>query len=152
MGGSGSDAGFQVDVAGVRAFGASLRGDLDNELWPAGESITATFQAGVCFGQRTASPSVQAAAVEYHRRLDEMVALMDTFLHNSEVMAQAATDVVRAYDQADSMSGTDLQRVIGEASQKVDAAAGAAQVARQEAEQRAARAEDAFLHHLGGGG
>src|SRR5262249_16924082 len=82
-------------------------------------------------GHRTASADVQAAAVEYHQRLDDMVRLMGAFLHNSEVMVQAATDVVRAYEHADAMSGSDLQAVLDDASLKVGAAAARAAKGRR---------------------
>jgi hypothetical protein len=141
--------GFEVDLAGVREFGSGLRKDLDDNLWPQGASIATVFQEGMCFGWRSASPDVQAAAFEYHVRLNQALRLFDALLHNSEVMVQAASDVVRAYEQADSMSGTELQAVLDAAGGKVNAAADAASAARRAADQAAAAAEAEFLRERG---
>jgi hypothetical protein len=141
--------GFEVDLAGVREFGSALRKDLDDNLWPQGTSIATVFQEGMCFGWRSASSDVQAAALEYHVRLNQALRLMDALLHNSEVMVQAATDVVRAYEHADAMSGAELQAVIDAAGGSVDAAADAAAAARREADRAAAAADAEFLRGRG---
>ena len=61
--------------------------------------------------------------MDYYQQLDRAVRLMDAFLHNSEVMVQAATEVVNAYEEADTMSGKDLITIIGVANHKINAPA-----------------------------
>ena len=120
---SGSSKGFEIDLDGVRDFGAKLQQHVDQNLVSTNDFVGATFQGGVCFGARTDSAAVQQAAMDYYQQLDRAVRLMDAFLHNSEVMVQAATEVVNAYEQADTMSGQDLVTIIGVANQKINAPA-----------------------------
>lgn len=141
--------GFEVDLAGVRDFGSAIRKDLDDNLWPQGTSIATVFQEGMCFGWRSASPDVQGAAFEYQARLNQALRLMDALLHNSEVMAQAATEVVNAYSHADAMSGADMDAVIKAAGARVNEAAANAEAARREADRAAAAADATFLREHG---
>jgi hypothetical protein len=120
---SGAIGGFEVDLDGVRDFSAKLQQHVDQNLASANDYVSATFQGGVCFGGRTDSAAVQQAAVDYYGQLDRAVRLMDAFLHNSEVMVQAATEVVNAYEHADTMSGRELATIIGVANQKINAPA-----------------------------
>ena len=119
----GSNGGFEVDLKGVRDFGTKLQEHVDRELSPGNDVISATFQGGVCFGGRTDSAAVQQAAMDYYQQLDRAVRLMDAFLHNSEVMVEAATEVANAYRHADTMSGKDLTTIIGAANHKINAPA-----------------------------
>jgi hypothetical protein len=120
---SGAIGGFEVDLDGVRDFGAKLQQHVDQNLASANDFVSATFQGGVCFGSRTDSAAVQQAASDYYQQLDRAVRLMDAFLHNSEVMVQAATEVVNAYENADTLSGKGLVAVIGATNDKVNAPA-----------------------------
>ena len=120
---SGATGGFEVDLNGVRDFGTRLQQHVDQNLVAANDFVGATFQGGVCFGRRTDSAAVQQAAMDYYQQLDRAVRLMDAFVHNSEVMVQAATEVASAYEHADTMSGKDLVTIIGVANNKVNAPA-----------------------------
>ena len=124
---SGTTGGFEVDVSGVRNFGAKLQEQVDKDLAPGADVIKTTFLGGTCFGRTTDSAVVQQAVTVYYQQLKRSVELIDTFLHNSAVMAQAASEVVAAYENADTMSGQDLQVVLDQALRKVDALAAAAQ-------------------------
>jgi hypothetical protein len=122
----GEHDGFKVDPEGVREFGAALRGQLDGHLAPESERIAQSFVAAPPIGARSASPDVQQAVKVYHHQLIRLLDLMDTFLHNGAVMAQAAEDVARAYDTTDSLSGQEFTRVLDGAAVQVNAAATAA--------------------------
>ncbi len=115
--------GFEVDLDGVRDFGAKLQHQVDQNLVPGNDVVSATFQGGVCFGGRSDSAAVQRAAMDYYQQLDRAVRLMDAFLHNSEVMVHAATEIVNAYQHADTMSGQDLITIIGAANHQLNAPA-----------------------------
>ena len=118
---SGVTGGFEIDLDGVRDFGTKLQQHVDQNLVSANDFASSTFQGGVCFGRHTDSAAVQQAAMDYYQQLDRAVRLMDAFLHNSEVMVQAATEVVNAYEHADTMSGEDLETIIGVANHKINA-------------------------------
>jgi len=120
---SGVSGGFEIDLDGVRDFGAKLQQHVDQNLASANDFVSATFQGGVCFGRRTDSAVVQQAAMDYYQQLDRAVRLMDAFLHNSEVMVRAATEVVNAYAHADTMSGGELEAIIGAANHEINAPA-----------------------------
>ena len=120
-------AGFTVDLDAVRSFGAGLRADLNAHLSPEHDQILRTFVDTPTFGSRTASPDVQAAATAYHRKLIELLDLMDTFVHNGAVFVQAAEEVVAAYAEADALSGDQFKTALAVASTKVDDALWAAQ-------------------------
>jgi hypothetical protein len=113
--------GFRVDLSGLHDFSARLRANLDGDLLPEGDAIGPIFQAGVPFGFRSGSPSVQKAATDYHERLAEILRLMDAFLHNSEVMVQTAQTVLTRYQDADDLAHLDLRSVISASSEAVTA-------------------------------
>ncbi|MFF5226881.1 hypothetical protein [Dactylosporangium sp. NPDC000521] len=120
-------AGFNVDLEAVRSFGAGLRADLSGHLSPEHDQILRTFVDTPTFGTRTASPDVQAAATVYHRKLIELLDLMDAFVHNGSVFVQAAEEVVAAYSHADTLTGDEFKAALAVASTKVDDALWAAQ-------------------------
>ncbi|MEV4137115.1 hypothetical protein AB0J72_33705 [Dactylosporangium sp. NPDC049742] len=120
-------AGFSVDLEAVRSFGTGLRADLSGHLSPEHDQILRTFVDTPTFGTRTASPDVQAAATLYHRKLIELLDLMDAFIHNGAVFVQAAEEVAAAYSHADTLSGDQFKTALAVASAKVDDALWAAQ-------------------------
>jgi hypothetical protein len=120
-------SGFTVDLEAVRSFGAGLHADLTAHLSPENDQILRTFVDTPSFGTRTASPDVQAAATLYHRKLIELLDLMDAFVHNGAVFVQAAEEVAAAYAQADALSGDQFKASLAVASTKVDDATWAAQ-------------------------
>ena len=114
-------SGIKVDLSGLHDFSARLRENLDLDLWPEGDAIAPVFQAGVPFGVRSSSTVVQKAALDYHERLNEILGLMDAFLHNSEVMVRTATTVLTSYQDADDLAHVDLRAVISTSSAAVTA-------------------------------
>ena len=123
---------IEVDVSGVRDFAAGLRAQLDGKLSHDNDTIRAAFLSGATFGERSASPVVQQVVRDYYRRLGESLELLDALLHNGAVLVEVATAVVDAYEQADTMSGSELQTLLTDANQRVLAA----ERAEQEADRR----------------
>jgi hypothetical protein len=109
-----------VDAHGLRAFGASLQHNLDSDLAPSGDQITASFRRGVCFGEGTDSAAVQRAAWAYHAQLEKSVALMENFVHNAAVMIEAVSEMANAYEDADLTSGVDVRMVLDRAVAKIN--------------------------------
>ena len=104
--------GFEIDLAGVLQFSTKLRTEVDQHLAPENETIAQAFIAVPSFGARTASTDVQAAANAYHQQLIKLLDLADAFVHNASVLAQAAAEVVAAYENADSLTADDLNAVL----------------------------------------
>ena len=123
---------IEVDVSGVRDFATDLRAQLDGRLSHDNDAIRASFLSGATFGERSASPVVQQVVRDYYRRLGESLELLDALLHNGAVLVEVATAVVEAYEQADTMSGSELQTLLTDANQRVLAA----ERADQEADRR----------------
>jgi hypothetical protein len=115
-------AGFTVDLPAVRSFGTGLRADLDGHLSLENDQILRTFLTTPSFGTQTASPDIQAAATTYHQKLIKLLDLMDTFVHNATVMAQAAQEVATAYTQADALSGAQILTTFATAKAKTEEA------------------------------
>ncbi|GAA0718639.1 hypothetical protein Drose_04955 [Dactylosporangium roseum] len=146
----GNGQGFEINTAGVMAFGAQLKSDVEKDMAPTSERIKQILTWYPAFGTRSGSPAVQAAAVKYNAQLNAAMTFLDTLIHNAGVMAQAAQDVVVAYRKGDELSAADIQVVLGGASARVAGAAQAAEAARVRAEQEAAEAEELFMRRHGG--
>jgi hypothetical protein len=145
-------SGFEIDPAGVKAFGSQLKSDVDKDIAPTSERIKQNLLWYPVFGERSGSPAVQAAATKYVEQMRAGITLLDNLIHNATVMAQAAEDAVAAYKLGDELSAADMQLVIGGAATKADRAAAEAEAARRKAEQEAAQADRDFRRELHQGG
>ncbi|MET7398435.1 hypothetical protein ABZS66_33600 [Dactylosporangium sp. NPDC005572] len=133
--------GFELNPAGVRDFGTQLRTAVDRDVVPAADRIRGYLTWYPSFGARSGSPAVQAAALRYNTELNAALTFLDTLIHNAQVMARAAEDVVRAYETGDRLSAAKMQAILGGAA----TAATEAEEARLKAEQAARSADEALM-------
>ncbi|GGM32649.1 hypothetical protein ACFFX1_05110 [Dactylosporangium sucinum] len=138
--------GFEINPAGVRDFGTQLRSAVDREVIPAADRIRGYLTWYPSFGARSGSPAVQAAALRYNTELNAALTFLDTLIHNAQVMARAAEDVVKAYELGDQLSAAKMQTILGGAA----TAAAEAEEARVKAEQAALDADEAFMRKHNG--
>src|SRR5687767_12691138 len=95
------EGGFFVDPAGLDEFAARLRGNVEKDLHPGATRIGQTFLPGSTFGLNNVSRDVLNARWTYYERLLQSTALMDAYVRQGEVLAQACLDVAEAYRSAD---------------------------------------------------
>jgi hypothetical protein len=110
-------AGFTVDAAAVRTFGAGFQHDLDAHLSSERTQSLHVLATTPTFGGRTPSPPIQQAARDYHRRLLELYEVLDALLHNGAVLAHAAETIAESYETADTLSSADVDAALGHARQ-----------------------------------
>jgi hypothetical protein len=132
-----SDQRLKIDKPGVLDVGAQLRATADNDVTPRGDRIKQDFMYHSVFGERSGSPTVQAAATQYFAQMRAAVDFLEGLAERVGVMAQAAQDVVAAYQHADTLSAHDVDAVINDAWTKVQV-----ETATAAAQDRAADAED----------
>lgn len=127
-----SGDGFEIDTAGVSAFSASLRSEVDRSVVPASDRIKQSLLWHQPFGERSGSPAVQAASVRYYGQMRGAVEFLDNLIHNASSLAKAAEDAVVAYKTGDEISAAMMATILGSASTKTETAERAA--ARTEAD------------------
>jgi hypothetical protein len=119
----------EVDLRGLDDFRRLVAHELDGNLRPAVDGISAEHRQGVGFGTRIAGGEVQVARLRYHACLNSAVANMAAYIDASEVLISALRRIAREYADADLASAAGSAAVTRELA--------AAHLAAREAEVRA---------------
>ncbi|GAA3457158.1 hypothetical protein [Dactylosporangium matsuzakiense] len=113
-------SGLVVDIEAVRAFGKSLRHDLDAHLSAENDQILVTLLNTPIFGEQCPSDVIVSAAKAYGQQLIKLLGVVDALLYNGAVLTELVQKVADSYEEADDVSADRVLELLASAKSAVN--------------------------------